>query len=204
MQTIYILNGPPQSGKDVIVTALSKRHPELVHLEFKYKLIQLGLEFTGLTATEWYDIYNDRTKKETPNPVFGWNKHTRSYHTPRSLLIHISEEVVKPLFGDRYFGEALLMQIPPDSSQFIVSDGGFVDEVLPLIDAGHNVVIIRIHRPGYSYANDSRSYLYIKDILANPTYELGKGNLIEFDIDNDSTLYALEQQINNIITQHTP
>ena len=83
--------------------------------------------------------------------------------TPRQLLILVSEDFVKPICGQNAFGvlatRRLLLQDIDKNTVF--SDGGFVEEIKPLVDTfgKENVVVIRIHRKGCTFDGDSRSYI---------------------------------------------
>jgi hypothetical protein len=82
--------------------------------------------------------------------------------TPRQLLIELSERLLKPRYGNSYFGNVLWSEATISSGGlFIVSDCGFEEEVGRLIrSAGAaNCLMIRIHRKGCDFTNDSRSYL---------------------------------------------
>jgi hypothetical protein len=69
-------------------------------------------------------------------------------------------------FGDRIFGKLLAHKIVEDKLEKIVlSDGGFYSELVGLAEglgdfaARAKVLIIRIHRDGKDYKNDSRGYI---------------------------------------------
>ena len=79
------------------------------------------------------------------------------YVSPRQWLINVSENVVKPLAGKNYFGKALADSITSDL--VVVSDSGFMEEVMPLVERGHDVYVLRIVRDGFTFEGDSRRYL---------------------------------------------
>lgn len=101
--------------------------------------------------------YNDRDKKEQPQKELGGL-------TYREFMIHISEDIMKPLYGDDVFGKRAA-QVCVDALYFghknvVFSDGGFIDEVKALHEEGLEVIVIRLHRDGYTFVGDSRRYIY--------------------------------------------
>lgn len=151
MKDIIILNGPPGCGKDAIAKRLVELMPTFAHHEVKHRLVELAVCMSGLTYDGWQYL-QQREFKEKPTPVLGGL-------SPRGFLIHISENVMKPLYGNRYFGDAAAARVAASSAKTIVfSDGGFAEEVAALSQVGY-VHLIHIHREGYTFSGDSRSYL---------------------------------------------
>lgn len=154
MSKIYILNAPPNSGKDTLGDYLVKKH--CWHKEqMKTPLFTIAAAILGLTLEQFMLLYSNREWKET--------YHQTIKRTPRQLLILVSEDFVKPICGQNAFGvlatRRLLLQDIDKNTVF--SDGGFVEEIKPLADTfgKENVVIVRIHRKGCNFENDSRKYI---------------------------------------------
>jgi hypothetical protein len=88
--------------------------------------------------------------------------------SPRDAMIYLSELVAKPHMGMGYFGEARAKMVEQSSADFVIDDSGAafidsegklrVDEILPLVASvgAENIMVIRIHREGCSFAQDSR------------------------------------------------
>lgn len=152
---VIILNGPPNTGKDVgarhLVEFLQKLNIPASHAEFKKKLIALTQIIWDVDSSTWDFLYT-RELKEVPSKLFGGM-------SPRQALIHTSETVVKPNYGQRYFGESASRVLQEGFNIF--SDGGFTEELIPLQEyVGYeNVLVVRLHRPDCDYSGDSRSYL---------------------------------------------
>lgn len=175
-----ILNGPPDSGKDSLAR-LFMTTVDCVHLELKDKLFHIALSTSGISSTEWFDRYNNRTLKELP-----WDK--LGGLSQRQFLIKISEEWVKPVFGPNFFGKEAAKSANSYMRQgfglnVIFTDGGFPEELATMLGVlgEDNVLLVRLHRDGRDFSNDSRSYL--PDIKHT------------FDLHNDSTLELASFQL---------
>lgn len=156
MKQILILNGPPGCGKDTLANHIAKTVKTAKHLMFKETLYKLALDAAGLQS-HYIDLFTDRQLKEdvTTSPFYVAGQKV----SPRQWLIHISENLVKPNFGKSFFGDrAASVVAASDAKLFVFSDGGFKEEVLPLIDVGH-VTIIQIKNPNCSFKGDSRNWL---------------------------------------------
>lgn len=152
---IVILNGPPGSGKDTIANYFVEHHPEYYTDSFKSALYKETCDLYGFNITDFIRVHNNRDLKEEPY-YFGLST--------RQLLIDTSENHIKPVLGDDYFGALkgfewkLMMDL---GASFIISDGGFAPETNAVCDivGFENVVIIRLLRDGYTFEGDSRDYI---------------------------------------------
>jgi hypothetical protein len=153
---IIILNGPPGCGKDTIADGLKRYVGQRVM--FKDSLYELTYMHFGLDATLEYDYFkytlcNDRILKEMPSKLF---EKDGVWMSPREALIHTSEEIAKPLFGDDVFGNALGEKLR--RSIVVVTDGGFEGEIEALKNRGYFIKIVQLHGRG-NFDNDSRNYV---------------------------------------------
>lgn len=180
---IININGPAASGKDTVCENLSAMLDPLkyfvVHMEFKELLFDVAVRTSGVSRKLWDAIY-DRIYKEEPNPYLQINGKNVS---PRDWMIHCSENVMKPIFGEDVFGKAFAKKMADLHEAMghelnemnrelviVISDGGFLEESLPVINyvGGDNYFLIRLHRlkddgTEYTFAGDSRRYLYAKE-----------------------------------------
>jgi hypothetical protein len=160
----FIFNGPPGSGKDEACHFL-KTNYGYKHLQFKDELFRATAQFYDVSLDWFLDGYDDRVIKERPD-------HRLDGFSRRGALIYVSEEIIKPRYGKDYFGVKTSEKVDL-SADYCFSDGGFVEEVLPLINkiGRDKIRIVQLYRTGCSFTSDSRNY--IDGIL---TEEFGHNN----------------------------
>lgn len=151
MTRIVLLNGPPNSGKDVIASHIVETM-DGKHVEFKESLFKLVKMLYGISDERFEELYS-RELKEVPMAELGGI-------SIRDAMIHVSEDVVKPNFGNDYFGRALSSSIRQGAVN-VISDGGFEEEVVPLTMkyGKDNILVIKLYRDGCTFDGDSRDYL---------------------------------------------
>jgi hypothetical protein len=152
MKYTVILNAPPNAGKDVAAIHMSNTLG-YNHLEFKDALRDAVCEQAGISR-ELLDELSTRENKDKVHDVF---KIEGKSVTTRQYYIYISEEVYKPLFGKSYFGDKSASKIVDGVNIF--SDGGFIEELQPVIECSDVLLFIRIHRDGCTFEGDSRRYI---------------------------------------------
>lgn len=167
MAHVFIFNGAPNTGKDYLVDNVIKLNNSylkngytnkgMYKLQFKDKLFELVKTIYSLTDQVWDSIY-ERESKELPNDLLDGL-------SPRQAIIKISEEVIKPNYGKDYFGRCVLKDIEKnddDEGIYLLSDGGFMEEVYPIIENAHHTLTIFKLEDGihtFEMYNDSRGYL---------------------------------------------
>jgi hypothetical protein len=105
--------------------------------------------------------------------------------TPRQAYIAVSETLMKPLHGNEFWGSRLLDDLDDNfDSLIVVTDSGFAIEAGPIIEAfgEANCTLIRLHREGCNFENDSRSYIELRNV---PT----------FDVQNNGTPIELASEL---------
>ncbi|CAM0062137.1 deoxynucleoside monophosphate kinase [Vibrio phage K406] len=184
---VCVFNSPPRGGKGVAAShmkqVINNQEGNLsdFHMEFKDELFKLTANFLGITVDEFLDGYDEKVVDFFNSGSIGmnyafmedgitedsWLKDLPMYEFPdgvrrskREALIYVSENVIKPSFGEDAFGKALVAQLPENGIVF-VSDSGFPEELQPVIDhvGVENVLVVRIQREGCTFEGDSRSYL---------------------------------------------
>ena len=148
----FIFNGPPGSGKDQACHFLKTKY-DYKHLQFKDQLFIETAEHFGVSLTWFLSDYSDRNLKEVPRIELGGL-------SKREALIHVSENVIKPKHGKDYFGVKTAERVDPLLNHCF-SDGGFIEEVHPLINrvGPENICIVQLYRDGCSFSADSRNYI---------------------------------------------
>ncbi|QDH46525.1 hypothetical protein LAh8_87 [Aeromonas phage LAh_8] len=159
MNPVIILNAPPQSGKDTLANVLKKRFPLMRETSFKLPLYHLYCQTVGIDYSDFMDLYNTVGWKDTPNTELNGK-------TPRELMIHISENYIKPFFGDTYFGEQVSKQIEfyeysrEEEFSWVIPDGGFDSETEHMLKLlGERLVCIQFTRDNKNFDNDSRNWI---------------------------------------------
>lgn len=162
---IILVNGPPSAGKDEAQLAV----PNSIRAKFARAVKEGTHGAFGLDPKE-YDMDYFESTKELPNPLF-FGK------TPRQAYIAYSEMFMKPFTGDeQVFGKLLVRWIDNVIDiwevndlpflPIIVTDSGFREEAEAVVAAygAENVKLIRVHRKGYDFKGDSRSYIDLADL----------------------------------------
>lgn len=162
MKTVVILNGPKDTGKDYMANYLVMHHGFAKH-EMKAPLRKIlheisTLHMGDLGPARCAQLEFTRALKETKRePMFG-------NRTWREMMIWVSENVIKPKFGQNAFGLAALRAVMNETNEFIVfSDCGFPEE-RKMLEGHAHVVTVKILWEGKDFEGDSRDY------LPNPTY----------------------------------
>ena len=158
---ILLLNSPSGGGKDTLGFEFAK-NLGCVTRAFKESLYEIAYPMTKCNGYgSFLHHCTDRELKETPSDLF------RGY-SPRGFLIHVSEDIIKPAFGQDFFGVKAAESISEEDFEkgVVFTDGGFIEEVYPLIEkfGGDNVYIIQFCGQGKnSFEGDSRNWIDTDD-----------------------------------------
>lgn len=176
---IVIFNGPPASGKDE-AASLFKEMFGFGNLSFKYQLFKETVKHFQVDERWFMQGYNDREQKEKKEVAL--NMMSR-----REAMIHVSEDIIKPKEGLDYFGRLVAEEVE-EGKHYAVADGGFVEELEPLIEkvGADNIVIVQLTRDGYDYSTDSRRYFngnLIKEYTINFETKIDKAYVLNEEMD---------------------
>jgi hypothetical protein len=174
---VIILNGPPGSGKDTFADYISRGdNPAFRHLKLRTCLDMITSSIYKIDEATWKRWLSTRESKSVPRfELCGMSS--------REALIHVSENVLKPVFGQDVFAKYMMRGIDV-AKNYVVSDGGnSLNELVPILDTfgSAQVVIVRIHRIGCAFEDDSRGYFRTPDIDA-------LGNIKVIDLHNNGTI----------------
>lgn len=169
---VIIFNGPPGCGKDA--ACLFYKNMGYTHLSFKEELFKETFRFFGVSKEWFMEGYEDRAIKEEPvsELQIAGKKLSR-----RDALIYVSEQYIKVKYGKDYFGKQLVKQMTAEGL-FCVSDGGFQEELSPIINrfGAESIIIVQLTREGCDFSSDSRRYF--------------NGNLVEeFVLESETPIF---------------
>lgn len=172
MGKIILLNGPPSSGKDTAAKHIRQwyitnnlgTHGSAASLRNNCILDRMSLPIKrafagtmGLPITEDGEVQPWESCKEEIIPEFGV-----SY---RQWQIDFSESFLK-CYRQEIFGELLATRIGRRFSRkianlIVVPDCGFDIEIKVLYARfdPEDILLVRCHRPGFTFQGDSRSYI---------------------------------------------
>lgn len=150
---IVFLNGPPGCGKDTAGDQMANRHGHAL-LKFADPLKNSVCGMLSISRDELERI------KDRPHPALNGE-------TPRKFLIRLSEQLIKPTYGDQFFGKVAVGKIDRMGDQFVhFTDSGFLSEAIPVVNAIGitNCLKVEIYREGKDFSNDSRSYWHMEGL----------------------------------------
>jgi len=165
MTKVIFLNGPPRCGKDTSAIILQRFLGETaMRMAFANHLKIATHASLGLRGE--FDQF-ENSKDQPMAEFFG--------KTPREAYIAHSELYMKPTYGLDIYGQLWLRNAMMWSKveYWIIPDSGFVFEAQPVMEhyGIGNCLLLRIHRDGYDFNGDSRSYITLpcetKDITNN-------------------------------------
>ncbi len=183
MTRIILLNGPRTVGKDYIADSFIERVKSARKLPVAFFIKRQALEANDIEPyfAGYLEGYKDRpiggVLQDVPEPV--------ASKTPRELYIEHGE-YMRSEEGDDYF--AKLWAVSADMfrgyGHLLVPDVRFqpeVDEAAAMFGP-HNVLLVRVHREDYGWANDIGSYLkhpYSVDFHNDDTTSCAGDRLVE-------------------------
>lgn len=161
---VIFFNGPPRSGKDTsakIVRDILREQGEFpLIVKFSDALKNTAHTLVGL------DVPADHfeTTKDFCNMLLPMREDGSQHMSPREFYIFVSERMVKPHFGNEFWGRTTLNSIKAADAlritHLLVADSGFSEEAQVFADeyGFDNCHVVRLSRDGCSFEGDSRSY----------------------------------------------
>ena len=178
---IIMFNGPPRSGKDSACDIIAEIKPDVICVNFKDILYKESASMLGLNTQFWADICQNGDLKDKPMLWVG-NNDCGAYMTPREILIHHAEKIIKPEKGIDYIAKVTAEHIAKITCDLkepwvvVIPDLGFEYEQSVMQntfkDKNVDVITVRINRPDHTYANDSRNYVDQFDHLLENNHDL--------------------------------
>lgn len=165
---------------------------ETPNIVFSTRIPEVSLRrFLTMIDVNYLDFMVSRSRKANWEGNGIGQRSCRANLSCREAMIYISEFIVKPAFGKNYFGEARCKAVVESQAELIMDGScGFVDE-LDAIKSHYpdDILLIRVHREGYSFKGDSRDY--IPDGVISNT----------IDIHNCSTEDIYKESVASIVDQ---
>lgn len=185
---LLLLNGPPSSGKDTVARALKNyavmrglKARNIVLMKLADPIKNAYPSLLGKTNSAELDLLKDEEYLGVKRGI-------------RKLQISLSEDCMKPLFGQDIFAKILTKRIACLHSDVlcVISDTGFTNEYKYLFHRTprNNFLTLRLHRGNTTYEGDSREYVHGDvDIDLLPQYRIK-------DINND---FSITESIDGFI-----
>lgn len=153
MTKVVLMNGPPRCGKDLGASHLVRRMG-FVEYKFSAPLKRAIPAFFNQTY-EYLEAHKDEPLECLQGRTF------------RQWQISMSEDWIKPVYGDKFFGKVLGQQVQTKGEPLVVvSDSGFLSEyegLLEYIDPTA-ILLLQIERDGRTFEGDSRGYLPLNSL----------------------------------------
>ncbi len=163
---VVILNGPPHSGKDTIISRLMQATTPYMILNHRHimgwhekMIMPLKDMVCGLFNLSGYQYETMKDDPILPNGV-----------SPREAIIHLDKHWARTLFGEDFLGSLLVKELErnhrkarpyefKDQINIHFVDAGVEPELHVLREAyGDRVKVIHVYREGM-YFTDHRTYL---------------------------------------------
>lgn len=162
-KTVIVLNGPPRAGKDTAAAFIEEQFGA-AHLKFSITLKEETHRRHGLAPLP-HDAFE--RVKDDPLPEFGGK-------SPRQAYIQTGRDM-RAVDGEDVFGRLLSKELEKHPANVIVvSDLASAAELRPLIEnKSLDVTLLRVHRDGHDFSNDSRDYVYIDGVRSVDVYNAG-------------------------------
>lgn len=160
---LIFLNGPPRAGKDTAGKVICHKFDDADVAKFAAPLKRMTHAMYNMPASINPEHYEN--EKDTPLQDF-YGK------TPRAAYIFTSENIIKPQFGQDFFGRLMLRTLwrryQAGYRIIPITDSGFAPEAEPALDivGRDKCLLIRIQAEGRgkTFAGDSRSYIELPGV----------------------------------------
>jgi len=144
----------------------------------EFRISFMEYEWERLEGFLGYDIVD----YETPKAQLRGQNLCELNLSIREAMIYVSEIICKPRLGKAYFGKARADSI--QEGELVIDDScGFAHELPPLIErvGQENILLLRIHREGYTFDGDSRGL--IPDGVIDNTIDIYNANTLNDFLD---------------------
>ena len=216
-QVVFISGNKPRSGKGCVgkfmKEYLESEGYSVEIMEFKDKLFEISADILNIPVSKFLEYYDRKISDLTYVEGLSIHNHHNYLHThewvkdypmyevggewysKREWLIHVSESVIKPHTSSTYFGDALINKISGQDF-VIITDSGFVDEALPVIEDVDSecCLVVQLFREDGSSVKDSRKMLVPEDFQPHMRPSFSR-------IDNNSDLTHLKDNTVEVVSK---
>lgn len=182
---IVLFNGPPRSGKDtcslmladILAFEMNKDNHNLSYVPMVFKFAQPlrdVLNAVFCVKEDFFRVLEEQELKDTPMDEFFGNSF-------RQMMIHVSENYLKPLLGSDCMGKLAVRRIQTETQEYletdnpsfsgeficIFSDLGFPDELGELVQkyGEENITVVQLSKDGTDFSKDSRDYVVHSNLI---------------------------------------
>jgi hypothetical protein len=160
---IILFNGPPRCGKSLGAAFVANfvrdnsdwMKPEVMDFAEPLKKAAHAL-FCAFHDWGYYDRPDGESQKSLASGDF-------LGLSPREAYIALSEDFLKPKFGEAVIGYLMRKRICRSkwSHVVVIPNSGFIEELAPLVDlvGQRNIMVIEVHMAGKTFEGDSRGYI---------------------------------------------
>lgn len=180
---IVVFNGPPGSGKDTAARALMEWQDDIwpagsaaaghtngiLFERFSMPFKKAFANMMNVGIDQYGNVEEYEAKKEEVIPLLGV-----SY---RQWQIDFSEKFMKPLYGQRVFGDLMVERLRRSNATVVlIPDCGFQPELDQLFESygSKNILLVRLIRPGSTFTGDSRGW-----VTSNNRFDIANDGPVE-------------------------
>lgn len=169
MVEVIFVNGPKRAGKTSLIQRMmplaeEKKGITVHHIYISEILIETLEVMFDLPKEQWRRAcvdFKDRPCRLLPARPDG------GHPTPREMMVWLSEECMKPMFGQDVFGHITVNRMgnildrAGEEPQLFLVDVGFADEARPVVWwAGKDAcTLVHVHRDGFAFNGEARHYI---------------------------------------------
>lgn len=195
---IVIFNGPPSSGKDTAALACFKSQTVGGFKVFDRMSRPIKKAFAGMVnapINKFDVVENWEHRKDEPLKILDGK-------TFRNWQQDFGEKFMKPLYGENIFARLFIERQhnqAPNATIFVPDCGFDIEyETLALHYGTENILVVKLYRPGYTFAGDTRKYLDIGSRFASGIEDPDIENVRH--INNSTTRTAFEMRVLEVVS----
>lgn len=159
-----MFNGAAQTGKTTCCEYLTTNH-NAIHYTFKDALYGPAFKWyqDELLGSMNYEQFLHHCKtNELKEQQIATHPDLGDF-SARRILIHVSEQILKPRYGKGCLGRIIADKIDAIHDPILTLDFGFIEEFMEVNRPSNKIVIIETYRDGFRHIDDRK---YLGDMLS--------------------------------------